>query len=104
MIRRLKELTAPVVLRSLSRFVGRWNYEIRRRPSALLGSVDQELMPSLGLVLAHHLQKRPDVAFLQIGAFDGRQGDPLYQFITRHHWRGVLVEPMPDAFAKLQEA
>jgi FkbM family methyltransferase len=104
MIRKLKELTAPVVLRSLSRFVGRWNYEIRRRPSSLFGSRDRELMPSLSLVLAHHLQKQPDVAFLQIGAFDGRQSDPLYQFITRHHWRGVLVEPMPDAFARLQEA
>lgn len=104
MIRKLKELTAPVVLRSLSRFVGRWNYEIRRRPHSLMGSSDRELMPSLSMVLAHHLQKRPDVTFLQIGAFDGRQSDPLYQFITRYHWRGVLVEPMPDAFAKLQEA
>lgn len=104
MIRRLKALTAPLVLRSLSRFVGRWNYEIRRRPSALLGGRDRELMPSLDLVLAHHLQTRPDVTFVQIGAFDGRQSDPLYQFITRYHWRGVLVEPMPDAFAKLKEA
>jgi hypothetical protein len=104
MIRRLKALTAPLVLRSLSRFVGRWNYEIRRRPSALLGGRDRELMPSLDLVLAHHLQTRPDVTFVQIGAFDGRQSDPLYQFITRYHWRGVLVEPMPDAFARLKEA
>jgi FkbM family methyltransferase len=61
-------------------------------------------MPSLGMVLSHHLLRNPDLTFLQIGAFDGRQADPLYQFVTRYHWRGVLVEPMPDAFAKLQEA
>jgi len=103
-IRKLKALTAPVVLRFLSRFVGHWNYEIRRRPSALLGARDRELMPSLDLVLARHVQRQPDLTFVQIGAFDGRQSDPLYQFITRYHWRGVLVEPMPDAFDRLREA
>ena len=104
MIGNLKRMAAPFILRTLRSFVGGWNYEIRRRPRALMGSSERELMPSLSLVLAHHLQQKQDLTFLQIGAFDGRQNDPLYQFITRYHWRGVLVEPMPDAFAKLQEA
>jgi FkbM family methyltransferase len=104
MISNLKKMAAPVILRTLRSFVGGWNYEIRRRPRALMGSSERELLPSLSQVLAQHLQQKQDLTFLQIGAFDGRQNDPLYQFITRYHWRGVLVEPMPDAFAKLQEA
>jgi FkbM family methyltransferase len=100
----LKEAVAPLVLKFLRRFVGRWNYEIRRRPSALLTSPNRELAPSLSMVLAQYVVESPDLTFLQIGAFDGRQADPLYQFIVRHHWRGVLVEPMPDAFSRLREA
>jgi FkbM family methyltransferase len=100
----LKERTASAVLKNLRRFVGRWNYEIRRRPSVLMGGSNLELVPSLSMVLAEYILRKPEITFLQIGAFDGRQADPLYQFVTRYHWRGVLVEPMPDAFAKLKQA
>ena len=31
--------------------------------------------------------------FVQIGAFDGTTHDPLYPFIVKHGWAGVLVEP-----------
>ena len=99
-----KEWAAATVLKTLRGFVGRWNYEIRRRPSALVGTSNLELTPSLPMVLSQYMQRNPDITFVQIGAFDGRQADPLYQFATRYHWTGVLVEPMPDAFAKLQVA
>ncbi len=47
----------------------------------------------------------PDAIFLQIGANDGFTGDPLNPLITRSdtRWRGVLVEPVADLFAKLSE-
>jgi FkbM family methyltransferase len=48
---------------------------------------------------AHH----PDVFFVQIGANDGRTGDPLARYIDQHGWRGVMVEPVPATFAQLVE-
>ena len=39
--------------------------------------------------------------FIQVGANDGDFGDPLRQYILKYPWRGILVEPQPDIFAKL---
>jgi len=41
---------------------------------------------------------------VQIGANDGVLYDPIYDFVTRHapHVSGVMVEPVPDYFARLQ--
>ena len=43
-----------------------------------------------------------DVTFLEIGANDGVTGDPIHSFVIRYGFRGVCIEPQPDAFAKLQ--
>lgn len=50
--------------------------------------------------LAH---TKPGLFFVQIGANDGVQGDPIRRFVLEYHWRGVLVEPLPGAFAQLQQ-
>lgn len=42
------------------------------------------------------------VNFVQIGANDGLRNDPLRPLIVDHDWRGVLIEPLPTAFALLQ--
>lgn len=39
--------------------------------------------------------------FVQIGANDGVYGDPLRAYVTQFPWRGILVEPQRDVFAKL---
>ncbi len=39
-----------------------------------------------------------DFTFVQIGANDGRNGDPLYSFVTEYGWRGILVEPQKAVF------
>jgi FkbM family methyltransferase len=44
-----------------------------------------------------------DVFFVEIGANDGVSFDPLYTYIIRHRWRGLLVEPLPDVFRQLKE-
>jgi FkbM family methyltransferase len=41
--------------------------------------------------------------FIQIGAYDGRKGDPIYELIRRNHWTGILVEPQPDIFDRLKQ-
>jgi FkbM family methyltransferase len=44
-----------------------------------------------------------DVGFVQIGAFDGESNDPIHDLVHRLGWRGVLVEPQPQPFARLQQ-
>lgn len=41
------------------------------------------------------------INFLQIGAADGMRNDPFREFIVSG-WRGILVEPIPQAFKLLQ--
>lgn len=54
--------------------------------------------------LLHTLQETfgTDIFFLQVGANDGSTFDPLTDRIRNHHWRGILVEPVPNMFAALQ--
>ena len=39
--------------------------------------------------------------FVQIGSNDGVLHDPIHQVVRACGWSGVLVEPLPDLFAKL---
>lgn len=43
-----------------------------------------------------------DFFFVQIGSNDGVSGDPIYKFIKKYNWKGILVEPVPYLFKKLQ--
>ena len=68
-----------------------------------------------GTVPARHIKSRTHLAtsrlatpssdffFVQIGAFDGREGDHLHGLIRRNGWHGVLVEPQPQAFDFLKQ-
>lgn len=47
-------------------------------------------------------RKAQPVQFLQIGAMDGLYSDPIQRMVKRHHWHGLLVEPMPHYFQRLQ--
>ncbi len=47
---------------------------------------------------------RREVGFVQVGAFDGQANDPMHDLVRRLGWRGILVEPQPDAFERLREA
>ncbi len=54
--------------------------------------------------LASASQGRHDFFFVQIGANDGITHDRLHRFITAGGWSGILVEPVPYYFGKLQAA
>jgi FkbM family methyltransferase len=58
---------------------------------------------SLPFVVANELLKNPRMTFLQIGAFDGVGDDDLRELVATHKLRGLLVEPQPDAFARLRQ-
>jgi FkbM family methyltransferase len=42
------------------------------------------------------------VRFIQIGANDGKSGDPLFEYITKRNWTGVLVEPVGFLYEQLK--
>ena len=44
----------------------------------------------------------PRATFVEIGANDGEQHDHLRPFILGREWRGVMVEPQPHVFARLE--
>lgn len=42
------------------------------------------------------------VFLLEIGAMDGARFDPVHEFVMRFGWNAVMVEPLPEPFARLQ--
>jgi len=45
---------------------------------------------------------REDAFFVQIGANDGEQQDPLRDLVLGHDWAGIMVEPVPYVFERLR--
>ena len=43
----------------------------------------------------------PEAFVVQIGANDGRSGDPLLEAFSRTRWSGLLVEPVPHLYERL---
>jgi FkbM family methyltransferase len=78
-------------------------YRVTWTPRIVIQKPEAELDFDLEFVIAHLMLKRKDIFFLQIGANDGVTSDPLYKFIAELGWSGILVEPMPNAFAALLE-
>jgi FkbM family methyltransferase len=100
----IAQRAAGLARRAAVFFGARMGVRLERAPKALLASREHELTPTLEHVAAHRMLERDGAFFfVQIGAFDGVSGDPLHLLIARHGWRGVLVEPQPDHFRRLQE-
>jgi FkbM family methyltransferase len=72
-------------------------------PPVITSRPDLVVRSILPFVVAHELVRNPRLTFLQIGAFDGEGDDDLRELIVQHRLRGVLVEPQPAAFARLQQ-
>lgn len=56
---------------------------------------------SLAEILDQFSRSHPDLFFIQVGANDGFQNDPLCKFIKRDRWHGICLEPQPIAFKDL---
>lgn len=46
-------------------------------------------------------RKNNKIQFVQIGANDGQWNDPIYKFIRRDKWTGLLIEPQKDIYNRL---
>lgn len=73
------------------------------KPSILVQNPALEIHDFLELAIAQLATPAEDFFFIQVGAFNGREPDPLHQLICRHQWRGILIEPQPQAFQMLLE-
>lgn len=43
-----------------------------------------------------------EITFIQVGANDGISFDNLYEFVTSHKSRGLVIEPLPHYFNRLR--
>jgi FkbM family methyltransferase len=58
---------------------------------------------SLERIMMQALDKQSKLFFVQIGANDGVIYDPIFPYVQRSNWRGVLVEPVRAYFDRLKE-
>lgn len=73
--------------------IGRWVYA--RLPEAFHDTPTSRLRA--------HFAGESRVTFVQIGAYDGVTGDPIRRLVVENDsWSGVLIEPQPDVFNRLQ--
>lgn len=56
---------------------------------------------SFGEVLENFAKSHPTVFFVQVGGNDGFQNDPLYKFVKKNRWKGIVLEPQNKAFENL---
>jgi FkbM family methyltransferase len=56
-----------------------------------------------GLISRTAKHRKNDFYFVQIGSNDGKKGDPIHEFVKKYKWQGLLVEPVPSIFKRLQE-
>jgi FkbM family methyltransferase len=53
--------------------------------------------------LSELVNRRNRLVFVQIGANDGKSSDLIFGLVKRFKWSGLLVEPLPDLFARLKK-
>jgi FkbM family methyltransferase len=88
--------------RQRDRLLRRFGIQRCYTPPILSRRPELQVRSWLPFVVAHELLHNPTMTFLQIGAYDGVGDDDLRELITRHSMRGVLVEPQPAAFRRLE--
>jgi FkbM family methyltransferase len=56
----------------------------------------------LPMLVRERVARGEDLFIVQVGANDGIMDDPLRELIHEHHFPGLLIEPLPDLFERLQ--
>ncbi|MBS3081405.1 FkbM family methyltransferase [Candidatus Pacearchaeota archaeon] len=58
---------------------------------------------SFDKIISDYSKKNKDFFFIQIGANDGLKADPIYLYVRKYGWKGILVEPVNYIFKKLKK-
>lgn len=75
----------------------------------MMPHIDRRSLPTINdrgfrnlLDRLQHTNEGP-VFFVEIGAYDGVAGDPVYHKAIEYQWSGLLIEPIKDYFERLRE-
>ena len=82
--------------KKINRVLRSYGYRLER-----IVDYGENRLDAFGLAVNSLSPRDPGFFFIQVGAHDGRQGDPLFRFVERHRWRGLLLEPQPEIFKLL---
>jgi FkbM family methyltransferase len=94
---------AGLMKRGVRRFLALWGYALVSKPKALLANRSSQLNASFDMVLSHFLLSRKDPPyFVQVGAFNGVDGDPLHSYVQKGLLKGCMIEPQTDYFEQLK--
>lgn len=63
----------------------------------------EELFDPLPALVQLLLTAEQPMFFVQVGANDGERADSLRHIVLKHHLPGLLIEPLPDMYERLQE-
>jgi len=74
-----------------------FGYSLHRMPPSGYIPIDV-----LDLVIQDLRRLKPELFFIEIGANDGKHVDPLYRYVSAGQLKGLLVEPQPTMFQRLQ--
>jgi FkbM family methyltransferase len=53
-------------------------------------------------VIRNYTEVHQTIFFIQVGSNDGKMQDPIYKYITKYGWNGILIEPVKYLFEKLK--
>src|SRR5690606_41620417 len=53
---------------------------------------------SIAEIIDERAKEIPNFQFLQIGGNDGFVNDPIFKFVKRFSWKGIIVEPQKEVF------
>lgn len=84
-------------------FLRKLRLERSYKPMSLVKRPDWLFADFLKLAVTHELLRANNFFFLQIGAFDGIDNDPIRPLVQEYNLAGIVVEPQSVAFKKLQE-
>ena len=87
----------------MRRMVRRAGWDIVRIHHAGVRYLDHVPATAFESVLLRVTPSLDRLTFIQVGANDGRRYDPIFPFVNRHRWSGVLIEPVPEYFRCLQQ-
>ncbi len=55
---------------------------------------------SIQELINNHAKGKKPFNFLQIGGNDGFIKDPIFKFVKKYPWKGIIVEPQKEVFSK----
>jgi len=85
--------------------IQKFGYDIIQNKPCMINNKKIETTAELNILdilIQLELFKNQHFNFVQVGANDGQQSDPLYEIIKKHEISGILLEPVPNIFEKLK--